>query len=125
VWNQGSFSGRGEEFSLLQDPGHTQPPIQQILRAWSPGLKQLRYETNHSPPPNIEIRNMWRHNSIPPNILNVRCLNKQTENFYTTPTTLDSRHTCARYLFVPELLNIHVVLLVRNTCLHLKIQGVS
>jgi hypothetical protein len=92
------------------------------MGAWSPGLKQLRYEANHSTPPNIEIRNMWRHNSNPPNIVNVQCLNKQRDNFYATPSTSDSRHvTHARYLLVPELLNTHVVLLVRNIFLHPKI----
>ena len=101
MWNQGSFSGRGEEFSLLQEPGATHPHIQQIMGAWSPGLKQLRYKANHSPSPNIEIRNMWRHNSIPPNILNVRCLNKQR----TTSTLLhphqiqDTSHMPDIYLF--------------------------
>jgi hypothetical protein len=94
----------------------------QIVGAWSPELKHLRYKANHSPPPNIEIRNMWRCNSIPPNIFKVQCLNKQRDNFYTTPTTSDSRHvTHARYLFVPELLNTYVVLLVRNICLCVKI----
>jgi hypothetical protein len=43
--------------------GPTQPPIQWVQRAISPGLKRLVCEADHSPPSSAEVRN---GGAIPP-----------------------------------------------------------
>jgi hypothetical protein len=46
--------------------GPTQPPIQWVPRALSPGVKRPRREADHSPPSNVEVRNAWSYISNPP-----------------------------------------------------------
>jgi hypothetical protein len=35
----------------------TQPPVQWITRAFTPGLKQSGREADHSPPSSVEVKN--------------------------------------------------------------------
>jgi hypothetical protein len=48
-------------FSMLSRPalGSTQTPIQWVPGAVSPGVKQSGCETDHSPPTNAKVKNMW------------------------------------------------------------------
>jgi hypothetical protein len=43
----------------------TQPPIQWILGALSPGVKWLGHEADHSLPSSAKVKNMWCFTSIP------------------------------------------------------------
>jgi hypothetical protein len=43
-----------------------QPPIQWILRALSPGVKQPGHEADHLPPTSVEVKNMGIYTSTPP-----------------------------------------------------------
>jgi hypothetical protein len=45
--------------------GPIQPPIQWVLGASSPGLKQPGREADHSPPSNVEVKNAWGYTSTP------------------------------------------------------------
>jgi hypothetical protein len=55
-------------FSTSSRPalGPTQPPIQWVLGAFSPGLKQHGREADHSPPADAEVKKMWIYTSTPP-----------------------------------------------------------
>jgi hypothetical protein len=44
----------------------TQPPIQWIPAALSPGVKRQGREADDSPPTSDEVKKMWIHTSIPP-----------------------------------------------------------
>jgi hypothetical protein len=49
--------GSSKDFSSLQHPDWfrvTQPPIQWVLGAVSPGIKQTRSQADHSPPSSME-----------------------------------------------------------------------
>jgi hypothetical protein len=46
--------------------GPTQPPIQWVPGALSPGFKRPGREAYHSPPTSAEIRKMWIYTSTPP-----------------------------------------------------------
>jgi hypothetical protein len=60
----------GSEFSLLHivQTGleATQPPIQWVPGARSPGVKRQGREADHSPPASAEIKKMWIYTSTPP-----------------------------------------------------------
>jgi hypothetical protein len=45
--------------------GPTQPPIQWVPEALSPGAKQPGREADHSPPTSAEVKNMWIYTSTP------------------------------------------------------------
>ncbi|PNF38622.1 hypothetical protein B7P43_G02306 [Cryptotermes secundus] len=45
--------------------GSTQHPIQWMLRALSPGVKQPGHEDDHSPPTSGEVKKMWICTSTP------------------------------------------------------------
>jgi hypothetical protein len=53
--------GRGKIFlfSIASNPalGSTQPPIQWVLEALSPGVKLLGHEDDYSPPASAEVKN--------------------------------------------------------------------
>jgi hypothetical protein len=53
-------------FSTLSTPAlrSTQPPIQQVPGALSPGVKRPGREANHSPPDSTEVKKMWIYTSI-------------------------------------------------------------
>jgi hypothetical protein len=46
--------------------GHTQPPIEWVPEALSPGVKQQGHETGHSLPISSEVKEMWIYTSTPP-----------------------------------------------------------
>jgi hypothetical protein len=45
--------------------GLTQPPIQWVLGALSPGVQQLGHEVDHSPPTSAEVKKIWSLQLIP------------------------------------------------------------
>jgi len=49
--------------------GHTQPPIQWVPGALSPGLKYSGLEADHSPPSSADAKNAWSYTSTPPVVL--------------------------------------------------------
>jgi hypothetical protein len=46
--------------------GFTQPPIQWVPGALSPGVKRPRREADHSPPTSAEVKKMRIYTSTPP-----------------------------------------------------------
>jgi hypothetical protein len=46
--------------------GSTQPPIQWVPGALSPGVKRPGREADHSPPTSAEVKKMWIYTSTPP-----------------------------------------------------------
>jgi hypothetical protein len=46
--------------------GSTQPPIQWVPGALSPGVKRQGREADHSPPTIAEVKTMWIYTSTPP-----------------------------------------------------------
>jgi hypothetical protein len=67
---RGSSPGRVKNFhfSMLSRPalGSTQPPIQWVLGALSPGVKRQGREADHSPPTCAEVKKMLIYTSTPP-----------------------------------------------------------
>jgi hypothetical protein len=59
--------------------GPTQPPIQWVPGALSPGR-----EADHSPPSSAEVKRIWIHTSTSPWVLMAWCLIKQRDNFTVT-----------------------------------------
>jgi hypothetical protein len=56
-----SSPGRVKNFFLTSSRpalGPTQPPIQWVLGALSPGIKQKWREADHSPPASVEVKEM-------------------------------------------------------------------
>jgi hypothetical protein len=49
-------------------PGPTQPPVQWVPRALSPGLKRPEREADNSPPSSAEVKNAWRCTSAHPHV---------------------------------------------------------
>jgi hypothetical protein len=47
------------------DRRSTQPPIQWVPGALSPGVKQPEREVDHSPPTSTEVKKMWIYTSTP------------------------------------------------------------
>jgi hypothetical protein len=45
--------------------GFTQPPIQWVPEAFSPGVKRPGREADHSPPNSAEVKKMWTCNPLP------------------------------------------------------------
>jgi hypothetical protein len=54
-------------FSTASRPalGPTQPPIQWVPGALSPGVKRQEREADHSPPISAEVKKMWIYTSTP------------------------------------------------------------
>jgi hypothetical protein len=54
-------------FSTSSRPalGPTQPPIQWVPGALSPGVKQLWREADHSPPASTKVKKMWSYTTTP------------------------------------------------------------
>jgi hypothetical protein len=46
--------------------GPTQPPLQWVPGAFSPGVKRPGHEADHSAPTNVEGKKMWIHTATPP-----------------------------------------------------------
>jgi hypothetical protein len=54
-------------FSISSIPavGSTQPHIQWVPGALSPGVKRPEHETDHSPKASTEVKKMWKYTSTP------------------------------------------------------------
>jgi hypothetical protein len=67
---QSSSPGRVKNFFLSTSSrpvlGHTQPPSQCIPGALSLGVKRPGRESDHSPPPSVEINKTWIYTSGSP-----------------------------------------------------------
>jgi hypothetical protein len=46
--------------------GSTQPPIQRVLGALSPGVKRPGRQADHSPPTSAKVKKMWIYTFTPP-----------------------------------------------------------
>jgi hypothetical protein len=55
---------------------HSKPPIQWVLEALSPGIKQPVREADYSPPYSAEVKNAWSYISTPPYVFMAWCLVK-------------------------------------------------
>jgi hypothetical protein len=54
--------------------GPTQPPIQLVPGALSPGVKRQGREAGDSPPASAEVKKMWIYTSTPPYLFMEWCL---------------------------------------------------
>jgi hypothetical protein len=54
--------------------GTTQPPIQWVLEALSPGVKQPGREADRSLPASVEVKKMWIYISTPLHAFIAQCL---------------------------------------------------
>jgi hypothetical protein len=74
----GSSPGRVKNFlfSTSSRPalGSTQPPIQWVTWALSPGVNRPWREVDHSPPANPEVKKMWIYTSTPSYVFMAQCL---------------------------------------------------
>jgi hypothetical protein len=65
-----SSPGRVKNFlfftSSRPNLGFTQPSIEWVSRALSPGVKRQGREADHSPPASAEVKKIWIYTSIPP-----------------------------------------------------------
>jgi hypothetical protein len=52
----------------------TQPPIQWVLGALSPGVKRQWREADHSPPASAEVKKIWIYTSTPLYAFMAKCL---------------------------------------------------
>jgi hypothetical protein len=63
-----SSPGRAKNFlfsmSSRQTLGPTQPPIQKVPGALSPGVKRQGREADRSPPTSAEIKKMWIYENV-------------------------------------------------------------
>jgi hypothetical protein len=59
--------GKNFHFSKLSRPalGSTQPPIQWVPGALSPGVKRPGREVDHSPTASAEVKKIWIYTSTP------------------------------------------------------------
>jgi len=60
----------------------TQPPIQWVPGALSPGEKRPWREADHSPPSGAEVKNAWSYISTRQYVFMPWCLVKHRDNFY-------------------------------------------
>jgi hypothetical protein len=67
-WSWSPGGGKNVIFFTSSRPalGSTQPPIQWVLGALSPGVKQPGHEVDRSPPTSAEVKKMWLYISTPP-----------------------------------------------------------
>jgi hypothetical protein len=63
----GAVSNKNFHFSKSSRPalGFTQPPIQQVPGALSPGVKRLGREADHSLSTSAEVKKMWIYTFTP------------------------------------------------------------
>jgi len=59
-----------------------QPPIQYVPGYFTPGVKRLGREADHSHPSSTEIKNEWNYNSTPPYVFMAWCLIKQETSLH-------------------------------------------
>jgi hypothetical protein len=64
-WSSSPGRVKNSLFSMSSRPalGTTQPPIQWVPGALSPGVKWLGREVDHSPPASAEVKKMWIYTS--------------------------------------------------------------
>jgi hypothetical protein len=73
--------------------GSTQPPIQWVPGALSPGVKRQWREADHPHPASAEVKKIWVYTFTPPYIFVVRCLiNKHRDNFTFPITNTHNSH---------------------------------
>jgi hypothetical protein len=82
--------------------GPTQPPIQWILRAFSPGVKRQGREAVHSPPFSADVKYARRYTSASSHIFKAKCLTALRDNFTIISTM---RATCPTQL-IPLILSV-------------------
>jgi hypothetical protein len=46
--------------------GPTQPPMQWVWEALSPGVERQEHDADHSPPTSAEVKKTWIYKSTPP-----------------------------------------------------------
>jgi hypothetical protein len=73
----------------------TQPPIQWVPGALSPGANRPGREPDHTPPSSVGVKTAWRYTSIPQNVFMAWCLLKNWDNF-TVTLPLPCHHGTAR-----------------------------
>jgi hypothetical protein len=61
--------------------GPTQPPIQWVPGALSPGVKRPGREADHSPPSSAEVKNAWSYTSNPQHVFMAWCLVKHRTTY--------------------------------------------
>jgi hypothetical protein len=66
-WSSSPGKFKNFLFSMLARPalGFTQPPIQWVPGALSPGVKRPGREAHHSPPTSAEVKKMWIYTYTP------------------------------------------------------------
>jgi hypothetical protein len=62
--------------------GPTQPSIQWVPGALTPGIRRLGLEANHSPPSSPDDKNTWSYTSIPPIRLQASCFVKHRTHLH-------------------------------------------
>jgi hypothetical protein len=65
-----------------QPLGSTQPHIQCMQGTFSPNVKWLGCEANHSPPSTADIKNAWIYSPTPPHTFKVWCLINQEKGLH-------------------------------------------
>jgi hypothetical protein len=61
-------------FSALRPAlGSTQPPIEWVPGAFSPGVRRLGREADHIPPSSADVKNAWSSTTIDPYVFMSRC----------------------------------------------------
>jgi len=76
VNNQGEISGRGNNGTYSPSGPvlrPTQPPVQWVPGALTPGIKQLGHEADCSPPSSAKVKNACSYTSTPQYIFMVWC----------------------------------------------------
>jgi hypothetical protein len=70
IWSSIPSRVKNFLFSTLSRPavGCTQPPIQWVPGALSPGVKRSGREADHSPPISAEVKRTWIYTSTPPHV---------------------------------------------------------
>jgi hypothetical protein len=75
-----SSPGRGKFFLYSKTTrlvlGPSQPPIQWVPGALSPGVERPVLEVDHSTPTSAEVKNTWFYTSSPPYVFIAKCLNQ-------------------------------------------------
>jgi hypothetical protein len=87
LYDRCSVPGRGTVFFLYATASRpalelTQPPIQWVPAALSPGLERPGHEADHSPPSSSEVNNACSYTSTPQYAFTAWCLIKQEISFH-------------------------------------------
>jgi hypothetical protein len=67
--------------------GPTQPSIQRVPGALSPGIKRPGREADHSDPTSAEVKNTWIYTSTPPHVLMAKPLISEAQEQLYLPFT--------------------------------------